>query len=246
MSEHPPDIGAYYDDFWSGGDPAALAEHDYRTFQADLFAYVDGELGDLSGKRVLEVGPGLGLDTLRLLGKGAEVWSVDLSAASLHIVRDRCRAAGFGDRVHPVQMNGERLALPDAGFDVVYVQCTLMHADWPVVVRECRRVLRPGGRAVFVEPLRHHPAVAIYRATLSACKGSQPHYLSWWDFARIGRLFRRGKRRPFYFLSPGTLVVRRTPLEAPLRRVLKTADGALLRLPPLRPFAWYIAGVYEA
>ncbi|MHB9092862.1 MAG: class I SAM-dependent methyltransferase, partial [Chloroflexota bacterium] len=140
MSKRPLDVGAYYDDFWSGGDPEALAEHDYRAFQADLFAYVDRRLGDLSGQRVLEVGPGLGLDTLRLLRKGGEVWAIDLSGASLHLVRERCRAAGFGERVHPAQMNGEHLALPDALFDLVYMQCTLMHADWPVVVKECRRV----------------------------------------------------------------------------------------------------------
>ncbi len=239
------DVGDYYDRFWSGQDPQARAEHDYRSFQVDLFAYLDSLLDDLTGCRALEIGPGLGLDTLRLAQRGAEVWAVDLAPASLRTVRRRAAAAGLADRVHVVRMNGESLALADASFDLVYVQCTLMHTDWRRVVRECWRVLRPGGRAIFVEPLRHHPLVALYRATLSRCRGSRPRYLSWWDFDRISRFFGRGNRRSFYLISPLALALRQTPLGRPLAPPLRALDRALLRLPFLRPLAWYVVAYHQ-
>lgn len=239
-----PDIGAYYDQFWSGADPAALAAHDYRAFQADLFAYVDQLLGPLAGRRVLEIGPGLGHDTLRLAQRGAEVWAIDLSQRSLEIVAARCAAAGVGDRVHLVRMNGERLGFPDASFDLTYVQNTLVHADWPRVVHECARVLRPGGRALFIEPLRDHPAVALYRATLSRCRSSRPRYLRWGDFERLRRAFRESQLQPFYLTAVLALPLRRTPLDRLIRPPLQALDRHLLRLPWLRPFAWYIVACY--
>lgn len=245
MGRPKVDVGDYYDQFWGGRDPQGLAQHDYRDFQADLFAYVGRLLGDLSGCRALEIGPGLGLDTLRLAQRGAEVWAVDLSPTSLQTVQGRCAATGLAERVHVLRMNGEALAFADASFDLAYVQCTLLHADWPLVVRECWRVLRPGGRALFIEPLRHHPAVALYRATLSRCRDSRPHYLSWWDFERIERLFSSGHRRSFYFISPVALALRKTPLASLLAPPLRALDRALLRLPFLRPFAWYVVACHE-
>jgi len=245
MIEPQPDIGAYYDQFWGGADPIGLAINDYRAFQADLFTYVDGLLGPLDGLRVLEVGPGPGFDTARLARRGAAVWAIDVSQVSLELVRGRCAQLGLAGRVHPIRMNAEQLAFPDEAFDLTYTQNALVHTDWPRVVSECFRVLRPGGRALFVEPLRDHPAVALYRATLSHCRGSRPRYLSWWDFGRIGHSFRRGCVRSFYFLSPLSLALRPTRLEPLLRTALQALDQALLRLPFLRPFAWYIVAVFE-
>ena len=238
-----PDVGSYYDRFWSGEDPAALATHDLRAFENDMLAYAADLLGSLAGLRVLEVGPGQGHATLWLAEQGAEVWAADVSQASLGMVRGRLAAAG--QLVRLVQMRGESLAVAEASVDLVFIKCTLMHADWRQVVREVVRVLRPGGRALFVEPLRHHPVVALYRATLSSCKESRPHYLSWRDFQETGRHFRGARVRSFYLVSPGVLALRGTPLWGWLKSPLQAVDRVLLRLPFLRPFAWYAVGCYE-
>ena len=180
----------------------------YRGFQAELYAHVAALVGKLDGLRVLEIGPGLGQTTLWLAQRGAEVWSVDISRSSLVQVNERLAAAGQGACL--VQSPGETLPLADASFDLVFVESVLMHSEWRRTVAECARVLRPGGRALFIEPLRHHPLVAVYRATISSLKATQPHYLSWRDFDEIARHFKHGQRRAFYFLSPATLAVRGT------------------------------------
>ncbi|MHB1134557.1 MAG: class I SAM-dependent methyltransferase [Chloroflexota bacterium] len=238
------ELAAYYDNYWSGSDPAALAAHSYRAFQADLHAHVARLLGPLAGLRTLEIGPGLGHTTLWLAQRGAEVTAIDISRSSLGKVGERLSAAG--QAAHLVQSPGENLPLADGSFDLAFVECVLMHTDWRRTVAECARVLRPGGRALFIEPLRHHPLVALYRATVSSFKATQPHFLSWWDFDEIGRHFQGGERRAFYFFSPGTLPLRGTPIDRWLRAPLQAFDRALLdHLPPLRPFAWYLAACYQ-
>jgi SAM-dependent methyltransferase len=243
MKADEPDLGSYYDRFWSGEDPAALATHDLRAFEQDMMAYAVRLIGSPAGLRVLEIGPGPGHATLWLAENGAEVWAADISRASLGMVRSHLADAGQQGRL--LQMRGESLAVADASFDLVFIKCTLMHADWRQVVRESVRVLRPGGRAMFIEPLRHHPAVALYRATLSSCKESRPRYLSWWDLREVGRSFRRSRVRSFYLASPAVLALRGTPLADWLRAPLQSVDRALLSLPFLAPFAWYAVGCYE-
>ncbi len=242
QSEDTAGLADYYDRYWAGADPAALATHSYRDFQSDLHAYVSKQLGTLAGLRVLEIGPGLGSATLELAGRGAEVWAVDISGQSLVAVRERLAEAG--QTLRPVQMKSEELAVASASFDLVYVEAVLMHTDWRRTVRECVRVLKPSGRAIFVEPLRHHPAVALYRSTLSSFRQTRPHYLSWSDFAEIRGLFAGGQERPFYLLAPFSLPLRGTPLRR-LAVPLRALDRALLRLSPLKRVAWYLVASYS-
>jgi ubiquinone/menaquinone biosynthesis C-methylase UbiE len=236
-------LADFYDRYWAGADPTALATHSYRDFQADLHAYVGRQLGSLAGLRALEIGPGLGYATLELARRGAEVWAADISATSLASVRERLTQAGRD--VRPVQMQSEALAVAPASFDLVYVECVLMHADWRRTVSECVRVLKPGGRAIFIEPLRHHPAVALYRSTVCAFRQTKPSYLSWSDFAEIRRQFARGEEQPFYLLMPLALPLRGTPLARRLAPALRGVDRALLRLLPLRQIAWYLVASYQ-
>jgi SAM-dependent methyltransferase len=245
VAKPPSDIGSYYDRFWSGADPSALEAHDYHAFQADIDRYVDRVLGDLRGSRVLEIGPGLGHDTQRLAEKGARVVSIDLSEVSLRQVGERCGEAGLGEAVHLALMNGEKLAVADGSFDVTFVRNTLVHCDWRAVAGECARVLRPGGRAIFVEPLRDNPAVAVYRRTLSHCQSSNPTYVSWGDLKAIGESFVRGDVRPFYLVSVVALATRHSPIDPLVRPPLKVIDTALLKLGFLRPFAWYGVAIFE-
>ncbi|HEX7181406.1 MAG TPA: methyltransferase domain-containing protein [Thermoanaerobaculia bacterium] len=104
------------------------------------------ELLDLKpGERVLIVGAGTGAD-LPLIPPGVEVLATDLTPAMLERARPRSRR-GIELRV----MDGQRLELPDAGFDAVILHLILAVIPDPVAcLREAARVLKPGGRiAVF-------------------------------------------------------------------------------------------------
>jgi SAM-dependent methyltransferase len=60
-------------------------------------------------------------------------------------------------------MAGERLMYDDNTFDVAVGFAILHHLDIPLALSQLRRVLKPGGRAYFAEPLASNPLVRAYR-----------------------------------------------------------------------------------
>jgi ubiquinone/menaquinone biosynthesis C-methylase UbiE len=110
-------------------------------------------LGDVNGKRVLEVGCGSGPLTEWLVDHGAEVVACDLSAAMLEIARSR-----IGERaeLHHHDLAEPLTFLEDASVDLAVASLVFHYLrDWVAPLRELHRVLRPTGSAVMSI---HHPA----------------------------------------------------------------------------------------
>jgi SAM-dependent methyltransferase len=106
------------------------------------------------GKRLLEVGCGMGTDLLQFARGGAICTGVDLTPRSIEISRHRFKLYGApGDFL---VTDGERLPFPDESFDVVYSNGVLHHTpDTAGAVHEIHRVLRPGGLARVMLYYRH-------------------------------------------------------------------------------------------
>ncbi|ONM46900.1 class I SAM-dependent methyltransferase [Nocardia donostiensis] len=106
-------------------------------------------LGDIEGKRVLEIGCGSAPCSRWLAGQGAQPVGLDLSMGMLK--RGVAAMARGGPLVPLVQAGAEALPFPDESFDLA---CSAFGAipfvaDSALVMREVARVLRPGGRWVF-------------------------------------------------------------------------------------------------
>ena len=102
------------------------------------------------GKRVLELGCGIGTDTMNFARAGARVTAVELSAESLKLARKRAEIYGLTDRIHFYQANGEELSdsVPVEAYDLVYAFGVVHHTPRPDrAVAELRRYLEPGGTA---------------------------------------------------------------------------------------------------
>jgi len=100
------------------------------------------------GRRVLEVGCGAGVDLARFARGGASVVGVDLSSSAIDLARANFEQQSLtGDfRV----ADGEALPFEDNSFDLVFAHGVVQYtADPQRLVGECRRVLKPGGEAVF-------------------------------------------------------------------------------------------------
>jgi ubiquinone/menaquinone biosynthesis C-methylase UbiE len=120
-------------------------------------------LGDLTGKKVLDVGCGMGLWSAYLATSGAEVWAIDISPQSVEMAKRRAILRGVGDRVTASVMSAMDMQFPDGYFDVVHGQDIIHHLDADKFGREVQRVLACGGRAVFSENCANNPVLMFAR-----------------------------------------------------------------------------------
>jgi SAM-dependent methyltransferase len=98
---------------------------------------------------VLDVGCGAGVEVVRFARGGARVTGVDLSPSAATLTAANVRQQEV--RAGVVCADGQRLPFADRSFDFVYAHGVVQYAaDDESVVRECHRVLRPGG-AVLVQ-----------------------------------------------------------------------------------------------
>ena len=85
------------------------------------------------GKKVLEIGCGIGTDTINFARAGAKVTAVDLTENSLAVARQRAEVFGLSDRVNFYQANAERLSdyIPADTYDLVYSFGVIHHTPHP-------------------------------------------------------------------------------------------------------------------
>jgi SAM-dependent methyltransferase len=122
---------------------------EYRFDKLDYLPRVIDFAG-FRGKRLLEIGCGIGTDLVRFARGGARVTGVDLSETAVALARQNMTLHGLRGGVFSIA-DGAALPLPDAAFDVVYAHGVLQYsADPRAIVTEALRVLEPGGTAVFM------------------------------------------------------------------------------------------------
>ena len=99
------------------------------------------------GKKVLEIGCGIGTDTTNFVRHGATVTSVDLSEKSLELARQRIKVYGFQNQVEFYQANAEELSkvVPARPYDLIYSFGVIHHTPHPErVLEQLRQYAKPG------------------------------------------------------------------------------------------------------
>ena len=133
------------------------------TQRTSTMAGIDGFLSDLDGKRVLEYGCGVGIISSLLAKSGAIVTSFDLSKTSVRVTHRRADINNVADRIHLTVAAGEFLPFDDESYDVIFGKAILHHLDASLGWSHLYRVLKTGGKAVFVEPLGMNPILTFAR-----------------------------------------------------------------------------------
>ncbi|GII21665.1 SAM-dependent methyltransferase [Planosporangium mesophilum] len=149
--------------WWDADADAYQAEHGEFLGDVDFVWCPEGLreadarlLGDVAGRRILEIGCGAAAAARWLATQGARVVAADLSTGMLRHARQAAEKSGV--RVPLVQCDALALPFDSEGFDTV---CTAFGAvpfvdDSARLMGEVFRVLRPGGRWVFsvTHPMR--------------------------------------------------------------------------------------------
>ena len=221
--------------------------------------YLLEKLGNLHGKKLLELGCGAGEASVYFAKKGADVTATDLSGGMLRVVEKLAHKHGVTLKTH--KTDADNIDLPDESFDIVYAANLLHHVDIDRTLAEAKRVLKPGGIFCSWDPIAHNPAINIYRRIATEVRTEDEHPLRMKDLKLFSKHFSRIEYRTFWFFTLWIFVryyfIERVDpnkerywkkiitdhrlLERRYNR-LEKADRRFFRLFPIfRRFAWNIA-----
>lgn len=245
-----------------GIDPVASFRSSTALENAQALAW----LGPLKGKRLLDLGCGMGDGAVYFALQGAQVTAVDISPGMVKVCQDLGRRFKVTRRLKASVAVGERLPYADKSFDLIYGNGVLHHLDLQVSGPEIARVLKPGGRAVFIEPLPYNPVIWAYRHMAAAVRTEAEAPLSYAQLRAFGAHFAAGQRQELHLTTLLTFLwfffVERAhpskvrywkklvvdgPRYQPVFSYLARLDRFLCRrFPFLRPLCWNVVACYDA
>lgn len=128
-------------------------------------------IGNLQGKRVLDLGCGDGFASMDALRAGAYVTAIDISPASIEYLITIAKKENLDHRLDARVMDAHQLDFENESFDIIFGNGILHHL--PCLERaigEIKRVLKESGYAVFLEPLGMNPFVNLFRKMTPNCR----------------------------------------------------------------------------
>jgi ubiquinone/menaquinone biosynthesis C-methylase UbiE len=206
------------------------------------FEYLDQWLSTrCAGRRLLDLGSGTGTFAFLPAKYGASVVELDISEASLRLATARLAQAQLHD-VRFCAGEGDYLPFADHSFDVVMSINALLWFDLAKLFPELRRVLKPGGSAIFIDTMGHNPVLNFARS-VSVLIGRRTrwiaeHVIKMPDLERFERSF------PFVrctFFDLATVFVAPFSRMVPdkIAKQIMRFDRAILRS-PLRKYAFKV------
>jgi SAM-dependent methyltransferase len=226
--------------------------------------YINLRLGNIKGKRLLDVGCGLGEASVYFAMQGADVTSSDLSQGMLDATTRLALANGVSVKQHLASAEDMHL-LPDAKFDVIYAGNLLHHVNIEETITRVIPHLARGGVFVSWDPLAYNPAINVYRSMATDVRTPDEHPLKWQDIQLFRKRFDKVETKYFWLSTLIIFVImalaqRRNPNAerfwkvivqegnkwAWLYRPLEKLDNLLLALlPPLRLLCWNVVLVCQ-
>ena len=179
-----------------------------------------------------------------MIERGAgRVSAFDLSGEAVRQAAQKYRDWGIADRVDVVQMAAEQLAYRSESFDAAVGNAILHHVDLDMALPELARVLKPGGKGYFMEPLRHNPMINLYRRFTPEARTQDERPFTFKEIEGFGKHFTHVRRRPLYLLTPmammSALLIKSDGFFERMLSLMWKLDGPTLKaLPFLKKMCW--------
>lgn len=197
---------------------------------------------DARDKVALDYGCGDGRVAFRLAEKGARrVVGFDISSGQVEEARRLAEKAGYADRMEFLVADAHATGFPDDSFDLIVGVAILHHLDLDEALREIRRILRPGGRAAFIEPLQANPLLRLGRKLTPGARTPDEHPLTVADWELCSRIFGGFRHSEQEFvtipLMPMNLILPESIRKPLARRAIRMDRRMLRRFPRLRKYS---------
>lgn len=157
-------------------------------------------LGDVRGKRVVDLGCGSGENLIPLIERGADVIGIDISPDLISLARQRLRLAGLDGTVEA--RSAYDTGLPEGSIDVIFCCALIHHLEIERISKEMSRILSNDGKIILTEPIRFSKAYSWLRSLLPSRENvsEYEHPLTRAEFREITAAFKAEATR--YFRLP--------------------------------------------
>jgi SAM-dependent methyltransferase len=197
---------------------------------------------DPRDKEALDYGCGDGRVAMQLAERGAlRVVGFDISSGQVEEARVLAEKAGFSDRMEFLVADAHATGFPDDSFDLIVGVAILHHLDLNEALREIRRILRPGGRAAFIEPLQANPLLRLGRKLTPGARTPDEHPLTVKDWELCASIFPGFRHSEQEFvtipLMPLNLILPESIRKRLARGGIRLDQRVLKAFPRLRKYA---------
>jgi SAM-dependent methyltransferase len=249
---------AAFHDAWAGSTPLGdvLVRECFQAPTALENRFIRSRMGDLRGKRLLDIGAGLGESSVYFALQGAQVTMTDISPGMVQ--KGRQLARRYGVEVEGIVSEAEDLGVAAETFDFVYIANTIHHVRGrDALFQKIHRALKPGGFFFSYDPLAYNPAINVYRRMATQVRTEDEAPLTRADLQLARKYFPNVQHREFWistlllFLKYYAVdrvhpnqdrywkrILQETPESLRWWIPLRALDAALTRLPLLRWLAW--------
>jgi ubiquinone/menaquinone biosynthesis C-methylase UbiE len=221
----------------------------FYSITKSSFAYRDAILYDnMKGAVALDYCCGNGEIAIEMAKHGAaHIVGIDISSVAVENATNLARKAGVGSICEFKVMDAENTAFDDDTFDVIHEYGALHHLYLPAAFKELSRILKPGGKLICTEALRHNPIIHQYRRRT-------PQLRTQWEFEHIlgipeiksGKsFFSSSNIRTFHLAALIAVPFRKSRFFKPLLTILNLVDDAILSIPFLNWWAWVAVVQYN-
>ena len=205
-------------------------------------------VGDLRGKRVLDLGSGNGFLATLLGRRGARVEGIDVAEEPLAIARFRADVSEVSETVNFRVCAADAVEAPAASFDAIVGSFILHHLELSRTLPELKRLLKPGGKCAFIETSALNPLLMACRRTIVGHWGIPKHGTV--DEHPLGRAQFEVMKKSFpngvHLHHPDFVFLRMLPCYlrpmrfAPIQKTIGLIDRAAAMLPVLRRYGYWM------
>lgn len=161
--------------------------------------YILQRLGDLRGKKILEIGCGCGEASVYFAKQGADVTATDISSGMVDLTK---RVAELHHvKVEALVSGAEDLPFENNTFDIVYAANVIHHVEISRVLPEIKRVLKSNGKFVQWDPIAYNPAINIYRKKAESVRTVDEHPLDMGYISDVKKYFKNVSYRGFWLFT---------------------------------------------
>lgn len=220
----------------------------FYSITRSSFAYRDRLLyHNIINKKSLDYCCGNGEIAIEMGKKGADVTGIDISQVAVNNANKIAEKESINKKCVFKVMDAEHTEFEDNSFDIIHEYGALHHLDLDAAFKELARILKPDGRLICTEALRHNPLISAYRKRT-------PHLRTEWEAEHIlgvpeimsgKKYFKCVNLKFFHLVALFAVPIRSTLFFEPILSIFEKVDDVLLRIPYVQKMAWIAVVQYS-